>query len=86
MSAFKDIIVEDGYARVGAGNIWGEVYSAVEKYNVTVAGGRVFSVGVPGFTLGGVFGVSGSRGSVVEANKLNRRIDVFDCRARVCLR
>lgn len=57
MSAFKEITVKDGYARVGAGNIWGEVYKAVEEYNVTVAGARVFSVGVPGFILGGVFKV-----------------------------
>lgn len=59
MSAFKDITVNDGYARIGAGGIWGEVYSTLEKHNVTVAGGRGFSVGVSGFILGGVLEIQG---------------------------
>lgn len=53
MSRFKEITVKDDYVKVGAGNSWGEVYLAVEEYNATVAGARVFPVGVPGFLLGG---------------------------------
>jgi FAD/FMN-containing dehydrogenase len=39
--------------RVGPGKYWGDVYSFLEKENLTVVGGRDASVGVPGFLLGG---------------------------------
>ncbi|KAF1914540.1 hypothetical protein BDU57DRAFT_519588 [Ampelomyces quisqualis] len=35
------------------GHTWYDIYTALEKYNVTVVGGRVASVGVGGLTLGG---------------------------------
>jgi FAD/FMN-containing dehydrogenase len=38
---------------IGPGNRWGDVYAETEKYGVTVTGGRVSSVGVSGFLLGG---------------------------------
>ncbi|TFY60516.1 hypothetical protein EVJ58_g5106 [Rhodofomes roseus] len=38
---------------VGAGNIWDDVYAALEPYGVNVVGGRVSGIGVAGFTLGG---------------------------------
>ncbi|KAH7332620.1 hypothetical protein B0J17DRAFT_678315 [Rhizoctonia solani] len=38
---------------VGAGNRWGDVYAKTSEYGITVAGGRVSSVGVSGFLLGG---------------------------------
>ncbi|KAG4220785.1 hypothetical protein PC116_g30736 [Phytophthora cactorum] len=38
---------------VGSGLRWKEVYTALDQYNVTVAGGRVLDVGVGGLTLGG---------------------------------
>ena len=37
---------------VGTGNRWGDVYHHLDKYNVTVVGGRVLDVGVGGLTLG----------------------------------
>jgi len=37
---------------IGAGLRWGQVYSELEKYKVTVVGGRVLDVGVSGLTLG----------------------------------
>jgi FAD/FMN-containing dehydrogenases len=40
-------------ATVGAGSIWDAVHLALEKYGVTVVGGRTGGVGVAGFTLGG---------------------------------
>jgi FAD/FMN-containing dehydrogenase len=40
-------------AVVGAGMIWGDVYSALEPYGVQAVGGRNAAVGVAGFTLGG---------------------------------
>jgi FAD/FMN-containing dehydrogenase len=38
---------------IGAGLRWGQVYSSLEQYKVTVVGGRVLDVGVGGLTLGG---------------------------------
>ncbi|GAB1522844.1 hypothetical protein RhiTH_005969 [Rhizoctonia solani] len=55
LSKFTDIKVSKDEKSVifGAGNRWGDVYTETEKYGVTVAGGRVSSVGVSGFLLGG---------------------------------
>lgn len=39
--------------RVGAGNRWIDVYKQTEKRGVTVVGGRLPTVGVPGLLLGG---------------------------------
>lgn len=39
--------------KVGAGARWVDVYSTLEKDNLTVVGGRVSDVGVAGLTLGG---------------------------------
>lgn len=41
-------------ARVGAGNIWGEVYSWLEDHQLSAVGGRDQQVGLPGFLLGGM--------------------------------
>lgn len=38
---------------VGPGQIWDDVYAALEPYNVTVVGGRTAGVGVGGLLLGG---------------------------------
>jgi hypothetical protein len=39
--------------KVGAGARWVDVYSSLEKDNLSVVGGRVSDVGVGGLTLGG---------------------------------
>lgn len=39
--------------KVGGGQIWGNVYKALEKQNLAVVGGRVSDVGVGGLLLGG---------------------------------
>ncbi|KAF2648004.1 FAD-binding domain-containing protein [Lophiostoma macrostomum CBS 122681] len=38
---------------IGPGNHWVDVYSTLEKQNLTVIGGRISGVGVPGLILGG---------------------------------
>ncbi|KAK2462597.1 hypothetical protein APHAL10511_005330 [Amanita phalloides] len=38
---------------IGAGLIFDDVYAALERYNVSVAGGRISGIGVGGFILGG---------------------------------
>jgi FAD/FMN-containing dehydrogenase len=55
MRAMNEITVkvDEGYARLGPGSTWGEVYEAMTPYNVTVPGGRISQVGVGGFLLAG---------------------------------
>lgn len=40
---------------VGPGQRWGEVYEALNKFGISVIGGRIPSVGVGGLLLGGRF-------------------------------
>jgi FAD/FMN-containing dehydrogenase len=56
-----DISPEDLTVRLGPGATWINVYAAMEPYNLTMAGGRISSVGVGGFLLGGKFSCSLSR-------------------------
>lgn len=42
---------ESSTATVGTGNTWGTVYTTLDKYNVTVVGGRDLNVGVGGLLL-----------------------------------
>lgn len=39
---------------LGPGNRWGDVYSALDPYQVSVIGGRINDVGVGGLILGGI--------------------------------
>jgi FAD/FMN-containing dehydrogenase len=43
---------QDQTVRVGTGLRWGDVYSYLDQYRVTVVGGRVLDVGVGGLILG----------------------------------
>jgi FAD/FMN-containing dehydrogenase len=38
---------------VGAGAVWGDIYSKLDPLNLSVVGGHGYDVGVAGFTLGG---------------------------------
>lgn len=38
---------------VGPGNLWGQVYEALEPHGLAAVGGRASSIGVGGFILGG---------------------------------
>lgn len=55
MKRFTEVTydAEAGVAKIGAGNVWDNVYAALDPYNVSVVGGRVSGIGVAGFTLGG---------------------------------
>ncbi|KZT73288.1 FAD-binding domain-containing protein [Daedalea quercina L-15889] len=55
MSRFDEVSYDasSGLAKIGAGNVWDDVYSGLEPFNVGVVGGRVSGIGVAGFTLGG---------------------------------
>lgn len=45
--------MSQSYVSVGSGQTWGPLYLEVEKYNLTLVGGREDTVGVSGLTLGG---------------------------------
>jgi FAD/FMN-containing dehydrogenase len=55
MSRFNNVAYHpgNGTVDVGAGLIWDDVYGVLDPLNITVAGGRITTVGVAGFTLGG---------------------------------
>ena len=55
MSDFNqvDYNAANSLVTIGPGQTWGDVYSHLDQYNVTVVGGRVLSVGVGGLILGG---------------------------------
>lgn len=48
-----DIAADKQSTRIGAGAVWGDVYSELENHDIMVAGGRVADVGVAGLTMGG---------------------------------
>jgi FAD/FMN-containing dehydrogenase len=49
-----DISPGDQTVKLGPGSTWINVYAAMEPYNLTTTGGRISSVGVGGFLLGGM--------------------------------
>ncbi|KAH7395894.1 hypothetical protein BKA64DRAFT_72190 [Cadophora sp. MPI-SDFR-AT-0126] len=51
----KNVVLspERDVVSIGPGAMWGEVYGELEKYELTVVGGRVSEVGVGGLLLGG---------------------------------
>lgn len=63
MTCFRDITYdpETQTAVIGAGNIWDDVYEALNVQGVNVLGGMVSGVGVAGFTLGGGYSWHGNQ-------------------------
>ncbi|KAF2201917.1 FAD binding domain-containing protein [Delitschia confertaspora ATCC 74209] len=55
LEKMKDITLSSDkkVASIGPGNLWYDVYTRLEKENLTVIGGRVAAIGVGGLTLGG---------------------------------
>ncbi|KAG9308223.1 FAD-binding domain-containing protein [Chiua virens] len=55
MTRFSEVVYHSKAraVSVGAGLTWDDVYEALERYGVSVAGGRISGVGVAGYTLGG---------------------------------
>ena len=48
-----EVSLDRTVAFVGPGSRWGDVYLELDAMNLTVAGGRVFTVGVGGLIIGG---------------------------------
>ncbi|KAK8008142.1 FAD-binding oxidoreductase [Apiospora marii] len=63
---------------VGAGLTWGQVYSHLDPFNVTVVGGRVDSVGVGGLTLGGGLSYLSDLYGLVCDNVVNFQVVLAD--------
>lgn len=55
LAGFDQVVYDEetGLVEVGGGLRWGDVYNELDKYEVTVVGGRVLGVGVGGLLLGG---------------------------------
>ncbi|KAL3264517.1 hypothetical protein ABHI18_000732 [Aspergillus niger] len=52
----KELLSDQGTARFGSGNTWGEVYAWLEERGLSAIGGRDSQVGLGGFLLGGGMG------------------------------
>lgn len=50
----KELLSDQGIARFGSGNTWGEVYAWLEERGLSAIGGRDSQVGLGGFLLGGM--------------------------------
>jgi FAD/FMN-containing dehydrogenase len=48
----KEYNAKDQIVKIGTGLKWGDVYSYLDEYQLTVVGGRVLDVGVGGLILG----------------------------------
>lgn len=55
MSKFRQLEITEGKrtVNVGPGLTWNDVYNGLEPEGITVTGGRIPTVGVPGLVLGG---------------------------------
>ncbi|KAG2074040.1 hypothetical protein BDR04DRAFT_1008985 [Suillus decipiens] len=69
MKSFSNIYYElaTWTANIGMGSLWGQVYSTLGQWNVTIVGERDHSVGVGGFVLQGEYSfVSNQHGLSVD--------------------
>ncbi len=56
---------------LGPGSRWGSVYEELEKQHLSVVGGRVSSVGVGGFIMGGMVSYSATVGFLITNFRRN---------------
>ncbi|KAI1091070.1 FAD-binding domain-containing protein [Rostrohypoxylon terebratum] len=59
---------------IGPGNTWVDVYTVLEEFNLTMAGGRTATVGVSGLTLGGGISFFSGRYGLTCDNIINYEI------------
>lgn len=62
---------EKGSVEVGPGNLWKDVVTKLDPYNVTIVGGRVPGVGVGGLLLGGGLSYLSNKYGMAADNVLN---------------
>lgn len=52
---------DNNVLQVGAGHLWGEVYTEAEKRGRVAVGGRISNIGVTGLTVGGGLAFNGAK-------------------------
>jgi FAD/FMN-containing dehydrogenase len=84
VTPMRSVTVAGGVARVGAGARLGEVYEALEEYDLTIPGGTCPPVGVGGLTLGGGLGILGRKYGVTSDHLIGAEIVLADGRILRC--
>ncbi|KAI3605197.1 fad binding domain-containing protein [Moniliophthora roreri] len=69
---------EQNMVTLEPGSTWEEVYRALERWNITVGGGRVSSVGVGGFMMGGGISFLSYEQGFASDNVINYEIVLSD--------
>ncbi|KAI9845650.1 MAG: hypothetical protein M1837_004624 [Sclerophora amabilis] len=74
LRSIKDVKVslDRSITSVGAGALWGDVYTTLDPMSLSVIGGRVSSVGVGGLTTGVNYEIVLAGGKIVDANATER--------------
>jgi FAD/FMN-containing dehydrogenase len=69
-SGLNQLEISEDHAAVniGPGNDWNDVYTYLEPFGVTVVGGRLGIVGVPGYLIGGGVSFFGNEYGWASAN------------------
>lgn len=69
---------DDGESvKIGPGNRWLDVYKGLDNHGVTVAGGRVPHIGVPGLLLGGGLSFQNSEHSLGCMNVVDYEVSTL---------
>ncbi|KAG5746439.1 hypothetical protein H9Q70_010861 [Fusarium xylarioides] len=71
-------VADKGYAVVGSGARWVDVYKALEPHGVTVVGGRFASIGVGGLAVGGGISYFNGLHGMACDNVLNYEVVLAD--------
>jgi FAD/FMN-containing dehydrogenase len=84
VTPMDSVSVAGGVARVGAGTRLGDLYQALQTYDLTVPAGTCPTVGIAGLTLGGGLGLLGRRWGLTADHLLAAQIvladgQVIDC-------
>ena len=67
---------DNSHVSVEPGNLWGDVYEYLEPFGLSVVGGRIGSVGVPGLLLGGGVSFFGEEHGFASSNGNVRAFEV----------
>jgi len=84
VTPMDSVEVSNGLATIGAGARLGDVYEALQKYNVTIPGGTCPPVGIAGLTLGGGLGILGRKYGVTADRLIGAQIVLADGRILDC--
>ena len=80
----RSVTLAGGVATVGAGAPLGEVYAALQAYDLAIPGGTCPPVGVAGLTLGGGLGILGRKYGVTSDHLIGAEVVLADGRILRC--